>query len=811
MSLSQLQNSMWFLISTLLLLWMLLSSSLAQADQQVVYLHKEIQRIDLGTSAYTFDNSNGDFSAEQIIQGGADNLFVKNYQSFIRNESSNQEYWIRLKFSQQQGNANPGSWFLSISQSYFEILDVYFLDEQQQLVQEYHREKYQDTKGITYPENSFEFFLEEDESVTVYLSIRNLNKLVTRVSISSAEFFAKESIKRSLLEGGFYGALLIIFLYNLFIYINIKDKIHLYYSLYVLMCGVCFFGIDKLAKEYTGANSFFHTDFSQASSSMLMLVFFLLFIREHLELDKLFPKLDVIYKLYFIFILISIICFALVSSYLLFLLTYAGLILYILLSLYPLAVLSFRKNKNALVILIAYLLPIFFATFYIFSDLGWISMEISKIGMLVKFGFIVEFSILSFALGNRLFVLRKESYEFQKRAIKNLEESDLLKQQFLATISHEFRNPMNGVQGSLELIGLAKDLQEVSAHVDNAKASAKHMMNVIADILEFLELSNNDAGLEVVYFDLEELLDFFFKKYNERFQKKMVTFKISNLAVGRYYFGDVKRIRVALKHLLDNAAKFTRQGSVELLVSDHASSGKTELYFRIIDTGVGIPLEKQDVIFSFFRQGDASTSRSFGGLGLGLTIAKIQIDRLGGRLFFESTYEQGSTFFVTIPVQLEFNEKHLAKKTSEPILQTGIKDKTRVSQKGLKNFPVLLVEDNALNRSVLTAMLESLGFQVAVCVNGKEAVEWCQKNQASIILMDCQMPVMDGFEAARQIRADGNLNSEIAIIAVTGNVSEQEMEQCFAAGMDQVLTKPIQKADVARILNQWVDAKGSFE
>lgn len=780
----------------------IVKADIAKADHLVdhsVILNTDTHELDITAKLLIFDNTETQFSRELILAGQTKQYFTDISSDFVRSNKPDRDIWLNFQLVSKANHATH--WFLTIGQSYFEYLYVYFVNQQGEVVNSFSNFKDKQVDEISYPNHSFDFLLAEGQDYEVFINISSLAKIVSKITISSPSAFTRDAITTSLLEGGFFGALLIIFIYNLFVFLNSRDRVHIYYAGYVLMCGVCFLGIDTLAKQFLGADSFLNSDFAQASSSMLMFVFYLLFLQEHLSIYSEFPAAKRLYILYFIFIFFAIFLCAFVENYLLFITTYLALGFYSLLSFIPLFRLSIKGNINALVVLLAYFLPITFSSLFIVSDLGLMYMAQDDIGFLVKYACVLEFVILAFALANRFFKDRKSSYNFQREAIFNLQESERLKREFLATLSHEFRTPMNGVQGSLELISLSEPSVEIEKHVENARKSSKHMLSLIEDVLQFVEVDENPQ-LENIEFDLEDLLLELKAKYDERFKQKSVIFKISNIAVGKRYLADYKRIYLALKHLIDNGAKFTDKGSVELLVSDRYYGSRCELHFRIIDSGVGVPVHLQGDIFSFFRQGDGSSSRRFGGLGLGLTIAKKQINTLRGRLTFESVPNKGSTFIVAIPVNIISNsskiEKYLVETTSDQRL--------RISERGQKHNPVLVVEDNELNQSVIKAMVQNLGYAVVLCSNGLEAFNWTEKNSASIILMDCQMPVMDGFEATKKIRHSENTNSELAIIAVTGNVSEPEIQQCYAAGMDEVLTKPIQKVEIKNILERWIES-----
>jgi CheY-like chemotaxis protein len=256
--------------------------------------------------------------------------------------------------------------------------------------------------------------------------------------------------------------------------------------------------------------------------------------------------------------------------------------------------------------------------------------------------------------------------------------------------------------------------------------------------------------------------------------------------------GDEGLLEQILVNLVGNAIKFTHQGSVTLNVERHANGPAGELYFQIIDTGIGIPKEQQATIFEKFMQVDGSAKRMYGGTGLGLAICKQLIELMGGRIGLISSSGRGSTFFFNLALPP-------ATPPSEPKSPRGDQIETLVRP----NVKVLLVEDNKVNQKVAEAILRKAGCLVDIAGNGQDAIQQIRKGSYDVVLMDCQMPIMDGFEATAQIRAMHSEISQIPIIAITAHAMKDDRQKCIDGGMNDYISKPVSRKDLVALINQY--------
>ena len=420
--------------------------------------------------------------------------------------------------------------------------------------------------------------------------------------------------------------------------------------------------------------------------------------------------------------------------------------------------------------------------------------------------------------------LRKRSSEITREArrlnwqlvrkSKQLEEAKLKaeaanqsKGEFLANVSHEIRTPMNAILGMTELALTSEATAEQKRYFTTVKSSADALLQIIDDILDFSKIEAGKLDLHLISFKLRDTLNDTLEVLAARAAEKDIELacQVSN-RVPDLLIGDGNRLRQVLMNLVGNAIKFTDKGEVFITVEEVVdtnpqpspsapSDGALDVHFVVTDTGIGIPKEKQEVIFESFVQADGSMTRRYGGTGLGLAICSRLVNLMGGRIWVESQVGHGSSFHFIVKLRPDLQSDGAQKPAEE------------IFKKSSRSVRVLLAEDNEINQKVALEFLKMRGHQVRIVNNGKEALEALGVETFEIILMDVQMPVMDGFQATATIREqERSTGRHIPIIAMTGYAMKGDRQRCLDAGMDAYISKPIRSQELFEIVESFTAA-----
>ncbi|MCB5161112.1 ATP-binding protein [Marinomonas algarum] len=391
----------------------------------------------------------------------------------------------------------------------------------------------------------------------------------------------------------------------------------------------------------------------------------------------------------------------------------------------------------------------------------------------------------------------------QSKAKEEAVRASHAKSAFLATMSHEIRTPLNGVIGCLALLMSTRLQPKQQELAKLSQQSAESLLDIINDILDLSKIEVGNFVLEKQAFSLPELVEEVTHIFVLKAEEKGIVLNSTLDAVPNVtLLGDRLRIKQILVNLLGNAVKFTQQGEVSLHLSLTQQKGQhVMLDVSVKDTGIGISKENQAHLFQRFNQADSSTTRRFGGTGLGLAISKEFIDAMNGHISLTSEHGVGSNFTCRIPLALVSNSEADRSKTSA----TKPQDK-RHNERPVFNAKVLLVEDNLTNQIVARGLLKLFGIEVVVAENGQQAVEKADAQCFDLIFMDCQMPVMDGYEATRTLRQSGSgaTPADVAIVALSANAMKGDKETCIAAGMDDHIAKPISQDKLEAVLTKWL-------
>lgn len=643
----------------------------------------------------------------------------------------------------------------------------------------------------------FPLQLEANQPTDIYLRIATDGPLVAPLIFWEDKPLSKSILHSHSVMAMYFGLVIALSIYNLILFFNIRDNAYLFYTVHLFF--ICWFQASM--NGYTAMYLWADVDSSLPSleppiAASLSIAIVFQFTQRFLRVEKISRALNRALNIG----------------------TLASLSLIALVFIAPLktAVLAMFAGFAACVATLV------FTGIYAFRKgirsaryflLGWGIMMTGAIiqnqmyqGILpfsfftmqaVLFASAIEAILMSLALADRINLMRKQKSLAHRQALESAEQSNQLKDQFLATISHELLTPMNGVLGALELVDFASLKSEDKQAIEVARLSSRRMLTLINGLLNYTEAQMESSHVNKRAFrlpaDVSDLLDHLQQCCASRHLKSEI---INRIPAGEEFYGDVEKLRTILLHLTENALKFTNDGhvAVEFSVANSGNHRDQTCILTLVvrDTGVGIDKAKQQEIFDAFRQLDADYNRKQGGLGIGLALVKRLVTVMGGELILESQAKQGTCITVQLPV----NRFADLRQENEPCNLTYI-------HQHQEPF-VLIAEDNEVNQKILAALCSKLGYRSIVAINGEAAVTIAKQVSPALIFMDCQMPIMDGFEATRRIRLLNKAMHQVPIIAVTANASSKDQQHCFEAGMNDHITKPISLNNIQSCLMRWL-------
>ncbi|MBI0397173.1 hybrid sensor histidine kinase/response regulator [Cyclobacterium marinum] len=647
-------------------------------------------------------------------------------------------------------------------------------------------------KSVAHRKIIFPLHLEPGKTYNLYLHYVSDGEVINLpLDLHSPTSMILSTYQNQLLNGVFYGILLLAASVYLLFFFGMGNNSFLLYSLYVLSVGLLHMSLDGYFHQYIDPESGWFNQNAILITASLSAMAFGRYAQIYTNLKKLSEILNTGLNIMLSSLVILLFFIVFYQGGKLYYYPVVNLLSFIgLLILITAVILSYIKGKKLDVF---FSLAIFSFTvgifILIFNDFGLIPNSfITKNGSKIGTGF--EIIFLALAMSNRIKLLKTEKEKHQEIALQKSDESNEIKSYFLSNISHELRTPLNAIIGLTQSIKEINKDKTINTDLDVIQYSSLGLLGAINDVLDYSKIEKGQLKLHKEPFDLGKTINEIAYSFGLQAEDKGLDFCFNNKnLISQHIIGDKNRTVQLLGNLLKNAIKFTPHGKISFEVETiKLDQLNILLKVKIKDTGVGIEKKKLDSIFSSFIQGQSNDKRRFGGLGLGLWIVNALVKLHHGKINIQSEQGEGTS----IALELYYN-------LPKPNKQNLPYDFSQAGEFDLENKKLLIIEDNVLNQLVLKAILKkwhNTHFEFAN--NGLEGIELLNENDFDLILMDLQMPVMDGYEATQAIRAEvsGVQKSNIPIIAVTADVTQKARRKVFEIGMDDYMTKPVEKEEL---------------
>ena len=769
----------------MLLGWLPMLASAVEFDEAT-------QSLPLGRVMQVFEDIGGQATLADIR--ARDDLFKPHNKDTLNAGYSHSAFWLKVDLSYQPLNPQiHRTWLLELAYPPMDNIDLYLADASgnYRLAERTGDALPFDSRQIKENNYLFELNFSPGQSQTVYLRVASQGSVQAPLTLWSAQAYLEEQPVRIYILGLIYGVLLGMLVYNLFIYLSVRDTSYLYYIFYIASFGLYQLSVNGAAVQYFWPNNPW---WANASTPFLIgsaALFGCQFARTFLHTATHSRWLDrALMLLMAVGVLVMVL--ALTTSYAVSLRRATGLALAFIVTIFTAGVVAWvrglRVARYFVIAWSAFLLGGLVNTLMVLGYLPnvFLTMYASQIGSAIEVG------LLSLALADRINAMRdlqartlQESGQKLAAMNQQLAHTNQLKDEFLATVTHELRTPMNGVIGSLELIKTLDMSPELELYTQTAEGSAREMMHMVNGILALTELQAGRLGVRPRTFGLNELIQSLSDQYGPSARSKGLQFSYEiarNLP--DQWVGDADKIRQCLECLLDNAIKFTRVGGVILRVTGKtAGPGRWALAFNVIDSGIGFVHIEEAELYQNFFQVDGSMTRSYGGLGIGLAICRRLVELLGGRLTHHSQPGQGSQFQLLLELESPLE-------SSQP-------------GEGRSRRPddcvVLLVEDSSPGQVVLRGMLLKMGYRVLSVDNGVDAIDILRRERVDAVVLGCPFSQVSGASMGSQLLTLAAC-AKLAVLALFDSETEARQARQQVDGITDYLLKPVRYEAVQQAL-----------
>ena len=769
----------------MLLGWLPMLASAVEFDEAT-------QSLPLGRVMQVFEDIGGQATLADIR--ARDDLFKPHNKDTLNAGYSHSAFWLKVDLSYQPLNPQiHRTWLLELAYPPMDNIDLYLADASgnYRLAERTGDALPFDSRQIKENNYLFELNFSPGQSQTVYLRVASQGSVQAPLTLWSAQAYLEEQPVRIYILGLIYGVLLGMLVYNLFIYLSVRDTSYLYYIFYIASFGLYQLSVNGAAVQYFWPNNPW---WANASTPFLIgsaALFGCQFARTFLHTATHSRWLDrALMLLMAVGVLVMVL--ALTTSYAVSLRLATGLALAFIVTIFTAGVVAWvrglRVARYFVIAWSAFLLGGLVNTLMVLGYLPnvFLTMYASQIGSAIEVG------LLSLALADRINAMRdlqartlQESGQKLAAMNQQLAHTNQLKDEFLATVTHELRTPMNGVIGSLELIKTLDMSPELELYTQTAEGSAREMMHMVNGILALTELQAGRLGVRPRTFGLNELIQSLSDQYGPSARSKGLQFSYEiarNLP--DQWVGDADKIRQCLECLLDNAIKFTRVGGVILRVTGKtAGPGRWALAFNVIDSGIGFVHIEEAELYQNFFQVDGSMTRSYGGLGIGLAICRRLVELLGGRLTHHSQPGQGSQFQLLLELESPLE-------SSQP-------------SEGRSRSPdecvVLLVEDSSPGQVVLRGMLLKMGYRVLSVDNGVDAIDILRRERVDAVVLGCPFSQVSGASMGSQLLTLAAC-AKLPVLALFDSETEARQARQQVDGITDYLLKPVRYEAVQQAL-----------
>ncbi|WP_166216713.1 hybrid sensor histidine kinase/response regulator [Pseudomonas atagonensis] len=757
------------------------------------------QSLPLGRSLQVFEDPSGQASIADVRAQAAAGNFKAHDKATLNAGYSRSAFWLKIDLQYRPSNpAAQRTWLLELAYPPLDHLDLYLPDTNggYRLARQTGDALPFASREIHQNNYLFDLAFEPNQPQTVYLRLASEGSIQAPVTLWSSTAYLEDQPVRLYVLGIIYGVLLGMVVYNLFIYLSVRDTSYLYYIFYIASFGLYQLSVNGAAVEYFWPNNPWWANAATPFFIGCAGLFGSQFARSFLQTKTHSPWLDRL--------LIGLIAFgalviglSLMTSYGLALRLATTLALTFTVVIFAAGILAWwrglRVARYFIIAWSAFLLGGIVNTLMVLGFLPnvFLTMYASQIGSAI------EVALLSLALADRINAMREQQAQTlfdagQKLEVLNqqLAHSNKLKDEFLATLTHELRTPMNGVIGSLELMQTVDLDPELEQYQQTAAGSARDMMRMVNGILTLTELQAGKLKATPGSFSLRAVVEALYVQFDGNASSKSLDFKVDVLpTLPDRLHGDSAKLAQCLECLLDNAIKFTRVGGLALRVTGKPSTdNRLALSFAVIDTGIGFTDLGEATMYQRFFQLDGSMTREYGGLGVGLAICRQLVELLGGKLTHRSEPGRGSRFQLDVEFDLPVVEV-----ASAPVFAQAI-------HRAPQDCTVLLVDDNSVNQLVMRGMLLKLGFRVRTADTSIAALEYLQRETFDAVLIDCQLPQHDGVSLCCQIHAlPGCAHLPVFMLALSA-----ERELCAPGMTIDYLHKPVKFEDLQVALTRRV-------